>query len=337
MSEPDSPRCCCCWCLQCCQYCKDDPTKKYPHIKYAAPEQTSLPSPADKVFKFPQRKFAIHTQFQQEDVITEQPTPTLKPKPFPVIPKHIIPTSKSLSLHSEHSVSETSMRKSRSATQIYQRESEDEMEAHFTFSEATGDSSIRRSASGYELRPKPLHQKEDSFDSHLSAEASDVGSVYSSEVESDHSAYFPLPPLKLRIDADSEEGQYPSLLFSLNYDTQRFVLSVRLQQVCHLTPRSSGSATNPYVVLFLLPCMDTVLQSETIQKSLDPIFNETFEFTGMPPKAVQEQVLVFQVFDHRKKSKNVNIGAVTLKLKDAELFGVQMKKRIEKQAELPGV
>ena len=97
--------------------------------------------------------------------------------------------------------------------------------------------------------------------------------------------------------ASDEEAS--SLYFSLYFDIQRRALTVNLMKAENLPrkPSNQGSC-DPFVMMFLLPNKQEVLQSVIKQRTLNPVFQQVFEFGGLLANELKNQVLVFRVFDH---------------------------------------
>lgn len=91
----------------------------------------------------------------------------------------------------------------------------------------------------------------------------------------------------------------PMLYFSLYFDIQRRALAVNLMKAENLPqkPASQGSC-DPFIMMFLLPNKQEVLQSVIKQRTLNPVFKQVFEFSGILAHDLKNQVLVFRVFDH---------------------------------------
>ena len=65
---------------------------------------------------------------------------------------------------------------------------------------------------------------------------------------------------------------------------------------------------DPFVVLFMQPNKLEIFESKIINKTLNPNFDQMFEFTSLLPQEIRLQTLVFRVYDHDRFSKNVIIG-----------------------------
>ena len=124
----------------------------------------------------------------------------------------------------------------------------------------------------------------------------------------------------------------PKLTYSLYYDLQRCILTLTLFKAVDLPAKDWRGTSDPFVVMYLDPSREDVFQSRIIYKTLNPRFNEHFEFKNVPPNDVRHQTMVFRVYDHDKYSKNDFIGASMLPLKDADLYGATMTIAIDEAA-----
>ena len=94
---------------------------------------------------------------------------------------------------------------------------------------------------------------------------------------------------------------FPTIQYSLYYDMQRNVLAVHLQQVYNLPARRKSKSLDTVVTLYLTPHKEEVFESRVVQRSLNPLFEQNFEFTGQPGlELTKKQVLIFKVFEHTK-------------------------------------
>ena len=125
-----------------------------------------------------------------------------------------------------------------------------------------------------------------------------------------------------------------SVKLTLYYDIQRRTLTVHILCACNLPPRDMWGTLESYVTLFLLPSRDTVHQTRIVSETSNPLFNQNFEFRGILSEEVYEQVLVIQLYFHDKLTRDHLIGTVGVPLKEADLFGVEMTKRIGDGTEL---
>ncbi len=141
-----------------------------------------------------------------------------------------------------------------------------------------------------------------------------------------------LPVIEQSEMSSSEEEFLSFLQFSLFYDVHRRILSVHLQEAINL-PVIDQQACDPFVVLHLFPNKEDIFESSIQHKSLDPKWNETFEFVNQTPVDIHQQAVVFKVYNHNKHCKNNFIGTVVVPLVDADLYGLTVRMVIDEEAE----
>ncbi len=115
----------------------------------------------------------------------------------------------------------------------------------------------------------------------------------------------------------------PTLKFSLDYDVVRSVLTVHLLSACNLPAMDRCGTSDPYVEIILYPNQDRV-RSKIVEKCLNPIFDEKFEFKNVYPCDTGDMILQLYVYDHDTITKDDKIGGVTISLEDADLTGSTM-------------
>ena len=91
--------------------------------------------------------------------------------------------------------------------------------------------------------------------------------------------------------------------------------------------------SDPFVVFFLLPNKEEIYESKIVHKTLNPIFDQVFEFGGILPQEIRRQTIMFRVYDHDWYTSSELIGVVALSLEEADLYGVSMKMRIDEKEE----
>lgn len=121
----------------------------------------------------------------------------------------------------------------------------------------------------------------------------------------------------------------PVLQFSVYYDIQRCTLSVHLQQASDLPATDKRGTTNPFVTLHLDPNKVEMFESKVVYHTLNPVFDQVFEFKNLQVKEVHQQSLVLVIYNHDRFSKNEFIGSVALPLREADLFGATVQMAIE--------
>lgn len=129
----------------------------------------------------------------------------------------------------------------------------------------------------------------------------------------------------------------PSLEFSIDHDFHKCILRVYLRKACNLPARKT-SAMNTFVTMFLLPDRDEVFESQVVEKSLNPIFNQTFELRGiLTPEEAREKVLVFRIYDNDVIWKDKLIGMVYFPLKLVQFDSICVRRKIDLHTELQKV
>ena len=93
----------------------------------------------------------------------------------------------------------------------------------------------------------------------------------------------------------------PTILYSLYYDIQRATLSVNLKQLFNLSLQRKHKTLDTYVALYLLPRQAEVFESKIVRNSLNPVFEQEFEFAGQPGMQIlKKQTLVFKIYGYSK-------------------------------------
>lgn len=139
-----------------------------------------------------------------------------------------------------------------------------------------------------------------------------------------------IPGLPVLEEATLDEStRHPLLQFSLHYDVQRCSLTVHLHHGSNLPAKDRGGTSDPFVVLYVIPNKEEIFESKVKYQTLDPIFDQSFEFKKLLPDDIRRQTLVMRVYDHDRFSKNDSIGGIILPLESADLFGVVMRMKID--------
>ena len=98
------------------------------------------------------------------------------------------------------------------------------------------------------------------------------------------------------------DASSPTLQYSLYYDIQRNALTVNLGQAFNLPIRgkSSGSGDTS-VILYMQPNKAEVFESKVVRKDLNPVFDQTFEFTGLlGVQVARQQTLIFKIYSRSR-------------------------------------
>lgn len=111
------------------------------------------------------------------------------------------------------------------------------------------------------------------------------------------------------------------LQYEIKYDFNTQTLVVKVIQAVDLPAMDMGGVSDPYVKLYLIPDTKGQKKFETKvhRKTLNPFFNQTFEFKNLPYAETFDKTLMFSVFDYDRFSKHDQIGEVKLPLCQIDL------------------
>ncbi|KAM6450689.1 synaptotagmin-3 isoform 1-T4 [Liasis olivaceus] len=115
-------------------------------------------------------------------------------------------------------------------------------------------------------------------------------------------------------ESDSKKGEAPScgqLSFALRYAYGTEQLVVRILRALDLPAKDANGFSDPYVKMYLLPDRKKKFQTKVHRKTLNPIFNETFNF-NVPFAELPSRKLHFSVYDFDRFSRHDLIGQVVL-------------------------
>lgn len=150
--------------------------------------------------------------------------------------------------------------------------------------------------------------------------------LYRPHSSSSDSAFADLPA-----KPETGEAYHPTILFSLYHDIQKCTLLVHLRQAHHLPPRRKNKPMDSYLAMQL---QQEVQESRVVRNSLSPVYDQQFEFRGLPSLPIlMKQTLIFNVFSVNKYSSADIVGVVRVKLEDAALFGEPLQRPIEELVE----
>ncbi|XP_014405940.1 PREDICTED: synaptotagmin-3 [Myotis brandtii] len=102
-----------------------------------------------------------------------------------------------------------------------------------------------------------------------------------------------------------------SISFALRYLYGSDQLVVRILQALDLPAKDSNGFSDPYVKIYLLPDRKKKFQTKVHRKTLNPVFNETFQF-AVPLAELAQRKLHFSVYDFDRFSRHDLIGQVVL-------------------------
>jgi len=109
--------------------------------------------------------------------------------------------------------------------------------------------------------------------------------------------------------------------YELRYDFNTQTLVVKIIQATDLPAMDMGGVSDPYVKVYLLPETKGQKKFETKvhRKTLNPFFNQTFEFKNLPYADTFDKTLMMNIFDYDRFSKHDQIGEVKLPLCQMDL------------------
>ncbi|XP_018310337.1 synaptotagmin 1 isoform X2 [Mycetomoellerius zeteki] len=135
-------------------------------------------------------------------------------------------------------------------------------------------------------------------------------------------------------EAESKQSEVKlgKLQYKLEYDFNSNSLAVTVIQAEELPALDMGGTSDPYVKVYLLPDKKKKFETKVHRKTLNPIFNETFTFKGVPYADAMNKTLVFAIFDFDRFSKHDQIGEVKV-----PLCQIDLAQTIEEWRELQSV
>ncbi|XP_073536550.1 synaptotagmin-4 [Phyllobates terribilis] len=125
-----------------------------------------------------------------------------------------------------------------------------------------------------------------------------------------------------------------SLFFSLEYNFEKKAFVVNIKEARSLPAMDEQSMTSdPYIKMTILPEKKHKVKTRVLRKTLDPAFDETFTFYGIPYSQVQDLVLHFIILSFDRFSRDDVIGEVYFPLSGIELSDgrVLMNREINKR------
>ncbi|XP_024001335.2 synaptotagmin-C-like [Salvelinus sp. IW2-2015] len=100
-----------------------------------------------------------------------------------------------------------------------------------------------------------------------------------------------------------------SFLLRYAFNTEQLV--VKILKAVDLAAKDANGFSDPYVKIYLLPDRKKKFQTKVHRKTLNPIFNETFQF-GVPLAELHSRKLHFSVYDFDRFSRHDLIGQVVV-------------------------
>ena len=106
-----------------------------------------------------------------------------------------------------------------------------------------------------------------------------------------------------------------SLTFSVDYNFPKKALVVTIQEAHGLPVMDDQTqGSDPYIKMTILPDKRHRVKTRVLRKTLDPVFDETFTFYGIPYSQLQDLVLHFLVLSFDRFSRDDVIGEVMVPL-----------------------
>lgn len=114
------------------------------------------------------------------------------------------------------------------------------------------------------------------------------------------------------------EGQLGRLRFKIEYDFNKSILYVELIEASQLAAMDLCGSSDPYVKIFLLPDKRQYEKTRVHKKTLNPKFNETFQFQ-IGYSELMNRTLLMMVYDHDRFSRHDTIGQVSIPIESLDL------------------
>nr|XP_042135256.1 synaptotagmin-11 isoform X1 [Peromyscus maniculatus bairdii] len=112
-----------------------------------------------------------------------------------------------------------------------------------------------------------------------------------------------------------EDVRLGSLTFSVDYNFPKKALVVTIQEAHGLPVMDDQTqGSDPYIKMTILPDKRHRVKTRVLRKTLDPVFDETFTFYGIPYSQLQDLVLHFLVLSFDRFSRDDVIGEVMVPL-----------------------
>ncbi|XP_074385529.1 synaptotagmin-11 isoform X2 [Zonotrichia albicollis] len=124
------------------------------------------------------------------------------------------------------------------------------------------------------------------------------------------------------------------LTFSVDYNFPKKALVVTIQEAHGLPVMDEHTqSSDPYIKMTILPDKRHRVKTRVLRKTLEPVFDETFTFYGVPYSQLQDLVLHFLVLSFDRFSRDDVIGEVMVPLAgvDPSTGKVQLTREILKR------
>lgn len=122
------------------------------------------------------------------------------------------------------------------------------------------------------------------------------------------------------ISSQEKQDKLGTLLFSIEYNFEKKAFMVNIKEACSLPVMDEQSMTSdPYIKMTILPEKKHKVKTRVLRKTLDPAFDETFTFYGIPYSQIQDLSLHFMILSFDRFSRDDIIGEVLFPLSGIEL------------------
>ncbi|KAI5619726.1 synaptotagmin-3 isoform X1, partial [Silurus asotus] len=153
-------------------------------------------------------------------------------------------------------------------------------------------------------RPKPMTHQLSSPDFHGEEKSEQVTSIGQIKPE--------LYRARQGEQGDGKPGDTcGKISFLLRYAFNTEQLVVKILKALDLPAKDANGFSDPYVKIYLLPDRKKKFQTKVHRKTLNPVFNETFQF-GVPLAELHSRKLHFSVYDFDRFSRHDLIGQVVV-------------------------
>ncbi|XP_026545697.1 synaptotagmin-11 isoform X1 [Notechis scutatus] len=117
------------------------------------------------------------------------------------------------------------------------------------------------------------------------------------------------------LSSPEEDIRLGTLTFSVDYNFPKKALVVTIQEAHGLPVMDEqNQGSDPYIKMTILPDKRHRVKTRVLRKTLDPVFDETFTFYGIPYSQLQDLVLHFLVLSFDRFSRDDVIGEVMVPL-----------------------
>lgn len=119
-------------------------------------------------------------------------------------------------------------------------------------------------------------------------------------------------------NASQKIKYYGKLQYRMSYDFNESIFSVTILRAENLPAMDLNGYSDPYVKVYLTPEKRNYYKTRIHRKSLNPIFDESFQFR-IAYSTLMSQTLVMAVYDYDRFSKHDEIGQVAVPISSVDL------------------